>query len=210
MASTIYTRFRELINDSTATYSVSDNQVWMYLDRAIEALSKVAGEIYQEDVTISSGDISAGYVSLTKDPIFFIEEYFGVEHVDWEFKDYNKVRFIDPTVWTANTIEGVRYKRCFARFKGSTKEDAALDHPEQANWGILLYAVSEYLVKQGIMTVDGESSLVQSKSEEGMSISYAVSGELASYSTPGAMKTQALDIFYNLPNAEDKFFTVKL
>jgi len=210
MAATIYTRTRELIGDSTATYTISDNLIYLYLDKALEKLSEIAGLIAVEDVEITTSDITNTYVSLTYDPIDFDSNPFGVKGVDWEFRGYNKIGFIRPTDWEAQTIYDVEYRRYFTRFKGATKEDSALDHPTEANLALCYYAVAEYLTGQGIMSADGSLGIITNKSEEGVSVSYSLNPEITSYGSPNRLKARAIELMRELPNAQANIWSVKI
>ena len=212
MATRIYDHFRELVNDSeSSSYAIPDSLVFLYLDKGIESCSRIASASKLEDITITQADIDNGYVDLEEDPIDFEDEPFGKELRDWYHGSYNRIYFTKPADWSANTeLNDIQYRRFYKRFKGVTKEDTDLDHPQEAELGIVLSAIAQYFVGMGIVDADGDMKVATRKSEEGMSVEYGGTNPITQFSTPVAMIKFAESEFRSLPGAQSNVFSVRI
>jgi len=208
MAADIYTMFRRFIGDYTPDYTLPDLESLAFLDLGIDKCSEVLNNIVVEDIAISSADIVLGYKALSYDIVTIIDTELGLEgeHIYWETDGDNKIIFLDTDFITAGTYE-FRYKARYTNFDGVVKSNGDLNHPTNANLGIVFWALAEYQVTKGLINADNSANLVVSKSEEGMSVSYGT-GTALRLSSPTELKLRAMEIFNSISNKSNISFSV--
>lgn len=210
MAADIYTMFRQFIGDTTTDYDMPDLESLAFLDLGIDKASEVLNNIVIEDVVISASDITAGYKELSYDIVTIIDSEFPMdyENIYWVTDGGKKIVFLDTDFVKAGTYE-FRYKARYNKFNGVVKSNGDLNHPTNANLGIVFWALAEYQVVKGIINADNSANLVTSKSEEGMSISYGT-GTALRLSSPTELKLRAMEIFNMVSNKGNISFSVSV
>jgi hypothetical protein len=210
MAADIYTMFRQFIGDTTTDYSMPDLESLAFLDLGIDKASEVLNNIVIEDITISASDITAGYKELSYDIVTIIDTELGLdyENIYWQTDGCKRILFLDTDFITAGTYE-FRYKARYNKFKGVVKSNGDLNHPTNANLGIVFWALAEYQVVKGLINADNSANLVTSKSEEGMSVSYGT-GTSLKLSSPTELKLRAMEIFNMVSNKGNISFSVSV
>jgi len=208
MAADIYTMFRRFIGDYTPDYTLPDLESLAFLDLGIDKCSEVLNNIVVEDIAISSADIVLGYKALSYDIVTIIDTELGLEgeHIYWETDGDNKIIFLDTDFIAEGTYE-FRYKARYTNFDGVVKSNGDLNHPTNANLGIVFWALAEYQVTKGLINADNSANLVVSKSEEGMSVSYGT-GTALRLSSPTELKLRAMEIFNSISNKSNISFSV--
>jgi hypothetical protein len=210
MAADIYTMFRQFIGDTTTDYDMPDLESLAFLDLGIDKASEVLNNIVIEDVVISASDITAGYKELSYDIVTIIDSEFPMdyENIYWVTDGGKKIVFLDTDFVKAGTYE-FRYKARYNKFNGVVKSNGDLNHPTNANLGIVFWALAEYQVVKGIINADNSANLVTSKSEEGMSVSYGT-GTALRLSSPTELKLRAMEIFNMVSNKGNISFSVSV
>lgn len=210
MAADIYRMFRQFIGDTTTDYDMPDLESLAFLDLGIDKASEVLNNIVIEDVVISASDITAGYKELSYDIVTIIDSEFPMdyENIYWVTDGGKKIVFLDTDFVKAGTYE-FRYKARYNKFNGVVKSNADLNHPTNANLGIVFWALAEYQVVKGIINADNSANLVTSKSEEGMSVSYGT-GTSLKLSSPTELKLRAMEIFNSVSNKSNISFSVSV
>lgn len=210
MAADIYTTFRQFIGDTTTDYDMPDLESLAFLDLGIDKASEVLNNIVIEDVVISASDITAGYKELSYDIVTIIDSEFPMdyENIYWVTDGGKKIVFLDTDFVKAGTYE-FRYKARYNKFNGVVKSNGDLNHPTNANLGIVFWALAEYQVVKGIINADNSANLVTSKSEEGMSVSYGT-GTALRLSSPTELKLRAMEIFNMVSNKGNISFSVSV
>jgi len=214
MAADIYKTFRQFIGDTTGDYDgdyfLPDLESLAFLDLGIDKASEVLNNIVVEDVTITATDITAGYKDLSYDIVTILDTELGLdyENIYWQTDGGKRILFLDTDFITAGTYE-FRYKARYNKFNGVVKENKDLNHPVNANLGIVFWALAEYQVTKGIINADNSANLVVSKSEEGMSVSYG-SGTSLKLSSPTELKLRAMEIFNMVSNKGNISFSVSV
>ena len=210
MAADIYRMFRQFIGDTVTDYSMPDLESLAFLDLGIDKASEVLNNIVIEDITISALDITAGYKDLSYDIVTIIDSELGLdyENIYWVTDGGKRILFLDTDFITAGTYE-FRYKARYNKFKGVVKSNGDLNHPTNANLGIVFWALAEYQVVKGLINADNSANLVTSKSEEGMSVSYGT-GTSLKLSSPTELKLRAMEIFNMVSNKGNISFSVSV
>jgi hypothetical protein len=210
MAADIYTMFRQFIGDTTTDYDMPDLESLAFLDLGIDKASEVLNNIVIEDIVISASDITAGYKELSYDIVTIIDSEFPMdyENIYWVTDGGKKIVFLDTDFVKAGTYE-FRYKARYNKFNGVVKSNGDLNHPTNANLGIVFWALAEYQVVKGIINADNSANLVTSKSEEGMSVSYGT-GTALRLSSPTELKLRAMEIFNMVSNKSNISFSVSV
>lgn len=210
MAADIYTMFRQFIGDTTTDYDMPDLESLAFLDLGIDKASEVLNNIVIEDIVISASDITAGYKELSYDIVTIIDSEFPMdyENIYWVTDGGKKIVFLDTDFVKAGTYE-FRYKARYNKFNGVVKSNGDLNHPTNANLGIVFWALAEYQVVKGIINADNSANLVTSKSEEGMSVSYGT-GTALRLSSPTELKLRAMEIFNMVSNKGNISFSVSV
>jgi hypothetical protein len=208
MAADIYTMFRRFIGDYTPDYTLPDLESLEFLDLGIDKCSEVLNNIIVEDIEITAEDIVLGYKALSYDIVTIIDTELGIEgeHIYWETNGDNKIIFLDTDFIVAGTYE-FRYRARYTNFDGVVKSNGDLNHPTNANLGIVFWALAEYQVTKGLINADNSANLVVSKSEEGMSVSYGT-GTALRLSSPTELKLRAMEIFNGVSNKSNISFSV--
>ena len=208
MAADIYTMFRRFIGDYTPDYTLPDLETLIFLDLGIDKASEVLNNIVIEDIVISAADIAAGYKELSYDIVTIIDTEIGLEyeHLYWETDGNNKILFLDADMFAAGTYE-FRYRANYNKFDGTVKSNSDLNHPADANLGIVFWALAEYQITKGLINADNSANLIVSKSEEGMSVSYGT-GTALKLSSPSELKKRAMEVFNSVSNRSNISFSV--
>ena len=203
----IYSLFMSLTGRSRDGFDAPDLDSLAFLDAGINKASQILGLLIDEEVNITQGDIDAGYVELSRDIVGIIDTSLNPlrEGVHWQTDGTKKILFIQPKWFSPGTFK-VLYKTTFKTFDGEMRDEDYFDFPRAIDLGIVFWALSIYMETKGITTADGES-MVQSKSEEGMSIAF---DNYSSYrvSSPRQLRERAIDIFRNIPNSVNNNFSV--
>jgi hypothetical protein len=207
MAADIYTMFRRFIGDYTPDYTLPDEETLKFLDQGILAASRHVPYIVDEDITITTTDISNGYFSLSNEFMNIQDTEIDIskERVYWQTEGTDKIRLIDSSVFSAGTYNFV-YNKKYKTFDGEVRSNDYFDYPRDADLGIVFWALAEYQNIKGVINADNSANLIASKSEEGMSESYrSVTVDLGN---PKQLKRKALDIFENVSNKANINFSV--
>jgi len=206
--STIYDLYRGLIGDSTGPYTQPDSRAFRYLDTAIDKLSQTGNYIYEEDLTVTSTDITNGYFTTTKDIQSLISFAMGGEDRWWRIGEGDRIEIIDSDAMSAGEYNIV-YKARYKRFEGVSREDSYFDMPTDLYFAVALYAAGFYMVENGIIKVDGSMNAVRSKSEEGLSITYGIPSNMKAVSGGGEeIMQRALMLMMSHPTSDLLFFSV--
>jgi hypothetical protein len=205
----IYRLFTSLIGETLTDYDDANLNYLRFLDAGIDKASQVLGLIVDEEIEIEQSDIDTGYIELTHDIVSIIDTTLNPlkEDVHWQTDGTNKILFIKSEWIFPNTYK-VTYKTKYKIFDGEMREDEYFDFPKPIDLGIVFWALSVYMETKGLTTVDGET-LVQSKSEEGMSVSYDNSSSYR-VSSPRQLRERAIEIFRNSSNSSNINFSITI
>jgi hypothetical protein len=205
----IYRLFTSLIGETLTDYDDANLNYLRFLDAGIDKASQVLGLIVDEEIEIEQSDIDTGYIELTHDIVSIIDTTLNPlkEDVHWQTDGTNKILFIKSEWIFPNTYK-VTYKAKYKIFDGEMREDEYFDFPKPIDLGIVFWALSVYMETKGLTTVDGET-LVQSKSEEGMSVSYDNSSSYR-VSSPRQLRERAIEIFRNSSNSSNINFSITI
>jgi len=204
MAADIYTMFRRFIGDYTPDYTLPDLETLAFLDLGIDKASSVLNYVVQEDITISSADITAGYKTLSYDIVTILESELGGEGYYWRTDGANKIIFID-TDGIATGTYNIRYRARYKKFDGTLRDNSYFDYPREVDLGIVFWALAKYQSVKGVINADNSANVITSKSEEGMSVSY---GSVVNIGNPSQLESQAMEIFNGVSNGANINFSV--
>ena len=208
MAADIYTMFRRFIGDFTPDYTLPDLETLAFLDLGIDEASSFLNKTISEDIVITSADITAGYKALSYDIVTIVDTELGLwgENIYWQTDGTDKIYFIDADPITAGTYN-VRYRARYKKFEGVIRENSYFNDPRQVDLGIVLWALAEYQSTKGLINADNSASIITSKSEEGMSVSYGTAS-MVHLSSPSELKKKAIEIFNGASNNANINFSV--
>ena len=219
MAADIYRLFRSFISDETTDYTVTDFDALYFLDRAIDAMSETLDWRYKEDITITSTDITNGYVNLSYDAVTIISTTLGsyddwntiqpqpgAENIYWQFVGGKKISFIDTGFINEGTYT-FEYRRRYKTFGGEVRENSYFDYPDNAELGIVLNVLALYQRTKGVIRADNVMNVINNKSEEGMSVSYGTMATLK-LGDVDALKKEAIEIWKKSGNPANINFSV--
>lgn len=211
MSNTLYNLFRGIIGDLVSPYTIPDLRILKYLDEAIKYLSALAPYKMNEDVVITSADISAGYKDLSKEILLITSTNLPYEGTGWQVDKGKRIRFINTTYVSAGTYR-FEYNAIYKKYDGALRDDDYFDYPTpEADIALIFYALALYQQETGVIDKDGAMKFVKSKSEEGMSITYGALGTISeTIGAPETLKMEATKIMKNLANgSKNLFFSVR-
>src|SRR5690606_27582935 len=131
----------------------------------------------------------------------------GYRRIGWDYGKGNQIRVIDKSYWTTG-VYCFRYRAKYKQYKGHIREDDYFDFDEDAYLAIILYAVGLYTKMNKVVNEDGGFGTIKRKTEENLTIEYAVGGDVAIAESPAGMLESAIEMFRELPNAQDIVFSV--
>lgn len=201
---TILAGLRAAINDETSPYLVANTRLLRYLDSAIDALSNYVENIKHETKTITTQDITNGYFSLSSDVEHIVD--FSPPKYDYYIKD-NRVYFANVADWSAGQYE-IEYNAYYKRFDGEDRADSYFDYPKRADFGIIMWALGAWMDEQMGLKADGSIGAISSKSENQLSISYAINGENGIITSGHQARKEARKLWARLPNVKSAVFSV--
>lgn len=205
---TLYNLFRNIVENTTGEYTTVNTSLLRYLDSAIQKMSEVHEHIVHEVLNVTDADLNAGYITLSSEPIEILEGLSeSYRRRGWDYGKGNQIRVIDKSYWTTGEYE-LRYRAKYKQYKGQMRDDDYFDFDEDAYLSIILYAVGLYAKMNKIVNEDGSFGTIRRKTEENLTIEYAVGGDVAIAESPQGMIDAAIDMFRELPNAQDMFFSV--
>lgn len=210
MAADIYVMFRRLIGDFTPDYTLPDLESLAFLDLGIDEASSFLNKTVQEDLVITSADITAGYKTLSYDIVTIVDFDLGLagENIYWQTDGTDKIYFIDTDFIAAGTYN-IRYRARYKKFEGVVRDNSYFNYPRQIDLGIVFWALAEYQTTKGVINADNSANLITSKSEEGMSVSYGTSG-MVDLSSPKELKKKAIEIFNGTSNSANINFSISV
>jgi hypothetical protein len=203
----IYTIFRHLIGDNAEPYSLPDFLVLKYLDGGIDTASDILNNTYNETKVITEADVANGYFELQHEIVVLKPEW-GGRGVMWNYGGGKKIKFNYPDYFKAGQVLRLSYKARFNKFNGTAKEQEVIDLPNEAEMGVVSIAIGNYMRDKGVINANNEM-IVQSKSEEGQSVSFATS-MFKDLATPDDYIERGIDQLRSLPMADNIYFSVKM
>lgn len=209
MANTLYNLFRSIIKDETAgSYILQDPTLFRYLDAAIQKMSELHQNIYKETIVVTETDLSNGYITLTKEPVeILLGLQEGLRRVSWDYGKGKQIRIIDSSYWPTGEYD-FRYRAKYNQYAGEIRDDDYFDFDSDAYLAIVLYAVGYYAQFNTAVNEDGSFGFIKKKVEENLQIEYGLDGDIATASSPKGLMESAINMFRDLPNAQDTFFSV--
>lgn len=205
---TLYNLFRNIIEDTTGEYTEVNTTLLKYLDAAIQKMSELHDNVIFQEINVTDEMLDSGYINLSHKPISFLsgisEEY---RKRGWDYTNGNRIRVIDKSYWSTGTYE-FRYKANYKQYLGQMRDDSYFDFDETAYLPIVLYAVGLYTKMNKVVNEDGSFGTIRRKTEENLTVEYAVGGDIAVASSPDGMMESAIDMFRNMPNAQDMYFSI--
>lgn len=190
--------FRFFIGDEVAEYTMPDFISLSMIDQAIDKLSSLAGRKYTWSGTVTSGDVTNGYITLSPHPSYLdLPDY-------WNLRG-NRV-FLNNTM-TVGTTYSIRGKVGFNKYGSSVVSDVVLDLPSEAYLAVVYYALGLYSQLNSIGSV--REGQIKSKKEDGLEVEYGMDTTMTDF-TPKALMDKGLKLMQDLPFAQDMFFSVRL
>lgn len=207
MEANVYRIMRTIISDTVSSYTIPDLLILNYLDAAIDKLSSLVDRIFEETITISAGDISAGYKDLTHEIIELLSPRL-YQGSNWQLDGGARIRFVNSSLETAGTTSTLRFRGKYKKFNGVVLQQTQMETPTESDMGIVLWALGLYVQNKSVVSAAGDLGIIKQKTEENMTVSFAVDGSMTELSTPQGYFETAIKMFRRLPNAQDMFFGV--
>lgn len=205
---TLYNLFRNIVQNTTGEYTQVDLSLLRYLDSAIQKMSELHDHMIYEEITVTDEMLNSGFITLSNEPIEIISGLNeGYRRLGWDYGKGNQIRVIDKSYWTTG-VYCFRYRAKYKQYKGVMREDDYFDFDEDAYLAVILYAVGLYTKMNKVVNEDGGFGTIRRKTEENLTIEYAVGGDVAIAESPQGMLDAAVDMFRDLPNAQDIVFSV--
>lgn len=205
---TLYNLFRNIIEDTTGEYTEVNTTLLKYLDAAIQKMSELHDNVIFQEINVTDEMLDSGYINLSNKPISFLsginEDY---RKRGWDYTNGNRIRVIDKSYWSTGTYE-FRYKAAYKQYMGQMRDDSYFDFDETAYLPIVLYAVGLYTKMNKVVNEDGSFGTIRRKTEENLTVEYAVGGDIAVAQSPEGMMEAAIGMFRDMPNAQDMYFSI--
>lgn len=204
---TLYNLFRNIIEDTTGEYTEVNTTLLKYLDAAIRKMGELHDYIIYQEINVTQEILDSGYIELSNKPIEILdgipEDY---RQRGWDYTTGNRIRIIDKRYFNTGNY-CIRYRAAYKQYQGQMREDSYFDFSEDSYLAIVLYAIGFYTKMNKVVNEDGSFGTIRRKTEENLTVEYAVGGDIAIAQSPEGMMESAIEMFRDMPNGQDLFFS---